>query len=264
MSATRTSYWLWDYGADRRAVKWAIRAAAIATFFIGWQIVGLSGRIIAIVPVTTVLRTLATDLTNDTLLPAAAETFRTAAMGFLAAVIIGFPLGFVIGTTRVGRWTLEPLVNVGVVTPMTILIPIMGVYLGFGFRTKVIFVALFAVFVIVINTATGVSETSRDLLETARSFRISGWGIYTKVVLPNGLPYILTGLRLGLGRAIQGAIIADLLLESTGLGKFLLQAGGTFNMAALLAGTLFTVAVGGTVLVVVRRIEAHLLRWMSS
>ena len=264
MSATGTSYWLWDYGAERTSVKWALRAVAIVLFFVAWQIVGLSGRFIAIVPVTTVLRTLATDLKNDTLVPAALETFRTAAVGFLIAAIIGLPLGFVIGVSRLGRWTLEPLVNVGVVTPMTILIPIMGVYLGFGFRSKVVLVALFAVFVIVINTAAGVRETSRDLLETARSFQISGWSIYTKVVLPNALPYILTGLRLGIGRSIQGAIIADLLLESTGLGKFLLQAGGTFNMAGLLAGTLFTVMIGASVMVIARRIEAHLLRWMTA
>lgn len=263
MSASSSGgYWLWDHGEHRRWITWSIRTLSIAMFFVVWELVGRSGRLFAIVPASTALDRLLHDLAGRTVLVAALGTLRIAAIGYLLAAVVGLALGSVIGSSRIGKWTLDPLVNAGVVTPIAVLIPVMGVYFGFGFRSKVALVFLFCLFVITINTSAGVAERPAALVETARAFGITGWALYRKVVLPHALPLVLTGLRLGVGRAIQGAIIADLLLESGNLGAYLLRAGATFDMSGLLAGTFFTVLLGAALMLIARRVERALLHWL--
>jgi NitT/TauT family transport system permease protein len=256
------AYWLWDYGRQRWRVRLAVRAAAFAAFFLAWELVGRSGRYFAIVPATTTFQRLWEDL--GLLIEAMLGTLAEAAAGFALAVVVGLVVGTVVGVSRIGRSTLDPLITVGVVAPMTMLVPVIGIYVGLAFRGKVFLVFVFAVFAIAINTAAGVRQTPAALRETAAAFGVRGWGIYRKVVSPSALPYILTGLRLGAGRAVQGAIIADLLLEVSNMGAYLIRAGSTFDMPALLAGTFFTVVVASTVMLGARALERRLLRWLPA
>lgn len=254
-------YWLWDYGRDRTSLKWGIRTASFLLFFLAWEWVGRSGRFFAIVPATTTLETLWEDL--GVLWAASLGTLRTAAAGYILAILVGIPVGSFVGLSRRARITIDPLISVGVVAPMTMLIPVIGIYVGLGFRGKVFLVFMFSVFVIAINTALGIAELSPSLHETARAFGVRGSAMYRKVIFPNALPNILTGVRLGAGRAIQGAIIADLLLQVENLGKYLIEAGSRFDMAALLAGTFFTVILASSVMLLARYLERRSLRWLG-
>jgi ABC-type nitrate/sulfonate/bicarbonate transport system permease component len=254
------AYWLWDYGRQRWGVRLAVRAAAFAVFFLAWEMVGQSERYFAIVPATTTFQRLWQDL--GPLTKAMLGTLAGAGTGFALAVVVGLTMGTLVGMSRIGRSTIDPLITVGVVAPMTMLVPVIGIYVGLSFRGKVLLIFLFAVFAIAINTAAGVRETPGALRETAAAFGVRGWGLYRKVVSPHALPYILTGLRLGAGRAVQGAIIADLLLEVSNMGAYLIRAGSTFDMPALLAGTFFTVMVASAVMLSARALERRLLRWL--
>jgi ABC-type nitrate/sulfonate/bicarbonate transport system permease component len=262
VSSTSSSYWLWDYGQQRRVVTWAIRAGAFLVFFLAWELVGRSRELFAIFPASEVFVRMVKDLANGSLFYPAMGTLRIAFIGYGLAAVVGLLMGALVGRSKVGRWTIDPLINAGIVTPMAILVPVMAVYFGFGFRSKVFLVFMFCVFVIAINTAAGVGETPTPLVETARSFGVSRWRMYSKVVLPNSLPYVLTGLRIAIGRAVQGAIIADLLLESRNLGAFLLRAGSTFDMPGLLSGTFFIVILGAALMLGARGAERWLLRWL--
>jgi NitT/TauT family transport system permease protein len=256
------AYWLWDYGRRRWGARLAIRTAAFALFFIAWELVGRSERYFAIVPFTTTFKRLIEDI--GVLTEAMLGTLTVAALGYVLAVIVGLSLGTVIGLSALGRSTFDPLVTVGVVAPMTMLVPVIGIYVGLSDRGKVFLVFVFAVFSIVINTSAGVREVPASLFETASAFGVRGWRLYRKVIAPSALPYMLTGLRLGAGRAVQGAIIADLLLEVSNMGAYLIRAGSTFDMPALLAGTFFTVVVASGVMLGARAVERRLLRWMPS
>jgi NitT/TauT family transport system permease protein len=262
MSTLSSEYWLWDYGSNRRTIKWGIRLLSFAIFFGGWEIVGRTHRIFAIAPASAVMRRLVHDLAHGALWGPAAGTLKVAGLGYLLGAIVGLSVGSLIGMSRVGRATLDPLVNTGLATPMTLLIPVLGIYLGFGFRSKVFLVFMFCVFVVAVNTTAGIAETPGSLRETARAFGITEWGVYWKVVLPHAMPNILTGLRLAVGRAIQGAILADLLLEAGNLGGYLLRAGSTFDILGLLSGTFFTVLLGVGLMVLARLAERRALHWL--
>jgi NitT/TauT family transport system permease protein len=255
-----SGYWLWDYGTERKALRWFVRGFAIAVFFAVWELIGRRGDYFAIVPATTTIAELWSDLPE--LGRAMLGTLTTAAIGYVLGALVGVLVGSLIGLSRLGRATLDPLINAGVVTPMTMLIPVIGIYVGLGFRGKVFFVFLFVVFVVAINTSVGVADTPKELRETADAFVLGRWERYRKVIVPFALPLILTGLRLAAGRAVQGAIIADLLLEVNNVGGYLIEAGSRFQMSKLLAGTFFTAIVAASVMLIARLVERHALRWL--
>jgi ABC-type nitrate/sulfonate/bicarbonate transport system permease component len=200
------------------------------------------------------------DIFNGTLVTAALGTIKIAVIGYVLGAIAGVLVGSVIGLSRIGRWTLDPLIQAGNAAPMSVLIPILAIWFGFAVGGKIVLVFLFVVFIVSVNTAAGVSQAPATLLETARAFGVRGWRLYTKIVFPNALPAIMTGLRIGVARAIQGAILADLLLQSANLGGYLLTAGAALDMEALLAGILLVVLIGTGAMSGARWLESRIVR----
>lgn len=259
VTATGGAYWLSNAGADPVS-RWAVRSLAIVLFLVAWELVGLSENFLAIVPAHDVIIRMVEDLADGTLVTAALGTLKIAAIGYVIGAALGVVLGSAIGLSRIARWTLDPLVQAGNAAPMTVLLPIIAIWFGFAVGGKIFLVVLFAVFIVAVNTAAGVAQAPESLLETGRSFGVSGRRLYTKVVFPNALPAIITGLRIGVARAIQGAILADLLLEAANLGGYLLQAGALLDMDGLLAGILVVVLLGTGAMSAARWLEARIVR----
>jgi ABC-type nitrate/sulfonate/bicarbonate transport system permease component len=212
------------------------------------------------VPAHDVVIRMVDDVANGTLVTAALGTLKIAAIGYVLGALVGVVVGSVVGLSRIGRWTLDPLLHAGNATPMTVMIPILAIWFGFAIGGKIVLVFLFVVFIVAVNTAAGVSQAPATLLETGRAFGVKGWRLYSKVVFPNALPAIMTGLRIGVARATQGAILADLLLQSANLGGYLLSAGAALDMESLLAGILLVVLLGTGLLSAARWLEARIVR----
>lgn len=183
------------------------------------------------------------------------------ATGFAIATVLGIGGGLLIGSSEVADNTLTPLINAANTAPVTLLIPIIGVYTGIDFWGKVFLVVAFAVFVILINTEAGVRSVPASLIETAESYSVTRYQLVRHLILPATMPYILTGLRLGVGRAFRGAIVADLLLAVANLGEILVTSGSTFNSSLLLAGILFTTIIGVILMAGVSQLESRLMPW---
>jgi ABC-type nitrate/sulfonate/bicarbonate transport system permease component len=246
---------------SRRARFWTIRIASLAVLFLAWNWYGNQPTQYAVAPPAEVLADLVDNIANGVLLKALAGTLGIMLTGLLIAAVVGIALGLLIGSSEFADNTLTPLVNAGNTAPVTLLIPIIGVYTGIDFWGKVFLVFAFAVFVILINTEAGVRAVSSALIETAESFSLTRLQMVRHVVLPATTPYILTGLRLGVGRAFRGAIVADLLLAVANLGEVLITAGSTLNVSLLLAGILFTTLIGVVLMAVVELAEKRLMPW---
>ena len=132
-------------------------------------------------------------------------------------------------------WFFDPLLNGAYAAPITIMLPVIGLYLGLGLQAKVFIVFLFCVFVIAINTASGVRSVSPSMRELGTGVRRAARQIVTKIVIRGASPEILTGLRISVSRAVQGAVLADLLLQADDLGLYLSTAGSSFEISKLLA-----------------------------
>lgn len=247
--------------ARRRAMFTVVRVASVVAFVLVWQWYGSRPDQYAVAPPTEVLPELFEGIVSGELLVALWGSLGFMFVGLGIATVVGVSLGVLIGSSEVADTTLTPLVNAGNMAPITLLIPIIGVYTGIDFWGKVFLVFAFAVFVILINTEAGVRAVAGAMHETAESFCVSKRQLIQYVVLPATTPYIATGLRLGIGRAFRGAIVADLLLAVANLGEVLVTAGSTFNAPLLLAAILFTTIVGVVLMFLAELIERRFTRW---
>lgn len=245
----------------KRWLRWTL---SIAFFFVAWQLIGASGRYFFIQPPSIVLPTLWEQLQDGELLKATAGTLRIAVIGFVLGALIGVPVGFLMGISRPWAAVLDPVVNGAYATPVTMFLPVIAVYLGLEFKAKVFLVIGFNIFVIILNTASGVREVPPSLIEMARAFRTSRFALYRKVILPSASPQVITGLRLAVGRSVQGAILADLFLRAQNLGLYIISAASSFQIDVLLAAILFVTLLAAGTMVIARTAEWWLLRWKTA
>lgn len=241
--------------------RWAL---SILFFFFLWEAIGRSGTIISIVPMTEVIPVLFAELMRGEILAATVGTLRIAAVGFVIGSVLGVSVGVLIGISKMWGAVLDPLVNGLFAAPMAMLIPVITVYLGLEFSAKVPLVVLFNIFVIIINTSAGIREVPDSVKEMARAFGTSRVNMFRRIVLPWASPYILTGLRIGVGRSVQGAILAELFLRAENLGLYIRNAQGAFRLADLLAAVFFITILAAGTMGLARLIEWRLLRWKTN
>jgi ABC-type nitrate/sulfonate/bicarbonate transport system permease component len=147
-----------------------------------------------------------------------AATLSAAVVGYFMSVLIGVPLGVAMGLWRRVDFTLEPFVMGLYSAPIIALYPLLIIVSGIGFTTIVILVVLFTIFPIIINTSLGVRLVDPILVRSAVSFGATRKEVLRHVILPASLPAILSGLELAVGRAITGAVVAELFVGNAGLG----------------------------------------------
>lgn len=223
---------------------WILRAGFLFAIISLWQWYGSGGDSFAIAPFTEVMAALWDGLISGDFLVAAGGTLLTMALGYLIAVVVGVPMGLWIGISPFARNVFEPLVHAGYATPVSLLIPVIGIYTGLDMQGRVILTALWCVFEILVSTVSGVRSTPVNLIEMGRSFGAKRLSMYSKVILPAAAPLIIVGLRIGVGRAMRGAVTAELLLAVANLGAVILFAGSVFDIPRLLAGIIFVMALG--------------------
>lgn len=238
--------------------RWGL---SLALFFVLWEIVGRSGMFLSIVPATETIPELFRLLGEGDILVAARATLALAAAGFLIGATLGIAIGAWIAASPRAAAVLDPIVSASFSVPFAIFIPIISIYLGLEFKAKVVLVILFNIFIIIINTSTGIREVPPGPKEMALAFGTSKVDMYRKVILPWASPHIITGLRLGVGRSVQGAILADLFLRAQSLGLFIVDAQGRFDIPRLLAAVFFVTILAAGVMGVARLIEWRLLAW---
>jgi ABC-type nitrate/sulfonate/bicarbonate transport system permease component len=185
-------------------------------------------------------------------------------LGFGIAVLAGVPAGILLGRFRLAERLADVYLNILLVTPMAAIIPLLVMSVGFGLASRVILVTIFSIVMIVVNSRTGVRQVDPALIEMARSFGASERQVWTRVLLPGALPAIMTGIRLGLGRAVTGMVIVELLMVSTALGGLILEYRGLFK-APLLYGTIVIILAEALLLISAARwCERKLTRWAGS
>jgi len=226
-----------------------------------WEIVGRHTSIAFMAPLSeTLVRfwqlTLSGELPRQAL--SSATLFVT---GLALAIVVGMPLGLLMARLKWLREALDVYIMVLYATPMVALIPFILSLMGFGFAPKVLVVFLFAVFPILYNTVEGARSIKPELIEVARSYRSGEWALWREVMVPYTLPFTMTGVRQGIGRALVGMIAAEFFLSSTGLGQLIMVASQNFDTGALLAAISVIVALGIALMRLGVAIENRFARW---
>jgi len=181
--------------------------------------------------------------------------------GYFLSAVVAVPFGISIGWYKKVAYIFDPFVNAMNATPRVALLPLVIIWLGIGILSKVGIIFLGAVFPILINARDGVKTTPVNLLIAARSFGASEWMIFKTVVFPSTVPFILTGLRLGLGRAIVGVMVGELYAATAGIGFMITVAGATFQTDKVFVGVLIFALTGMIGTELITRVEKRFNRW---
>ena len=183
------------------------------------------------------------------------------AWGYFLSVIFAIPFGIACGWYRRMSYIFDPFINAMNATPRVALLPLVIIWLGIGILSKVGIIFLGAVFPILINTRDGVKTTPYNLLNAARSFGASEWQIFKSVVLPSTVPFILTGLRLGVGRALIGVMVGELYAATAGIGFMITVAGATFQTDKVFVGVFVFAITGVIAMELLTRLESRFDKW---
>lgn len=181
--------------------------------------------------------------------------------GLGLAVVVGIVVGLLMGTSRVVEYSLDQYVNVLLAMPRIALIPVIIVWLGIGPSARVALVFVLAVFDILVNTFYGVKNVAPEHQELAKSYNAKRRHQFFDISLPSAFPFMLSGFRLGIGRAITGVVTAELLLAFAGLGGLLNERGNQLRMADVYALALVFAALGITLTTAGRSLEKVGARW---
>ena len=154
-------------------------------------------------------------------------------VGYGLAIVIGVPLGLVIGRFRTLEAALGIYITAGYAMPLVALVPLLILWLGLGFAVKVAVVFLMAVFPICINTWLGVTAVPKTLIEVGKSFVAPNTVILRRIILPATLPYIMAGIRLAVGRAVVAMVIAEFFTTISGLGAVIINSANNFDTATM-------------------------------
>jgi NitT/TauT family transport system permease protein len=183
------------------------------------------------------------------------------ALGYAIAIVLGIALGFAMASSAVMKRALQPWVSGLYATPTIALAPLFILWLGIGIWSKVLVVITLVLFPVTINTEAGLRQTSDRLIEMLKSFGATGRQIFFKVSLPSALPFILAGLKIGIGRGLIGVVVAELFGSRAGLGRLISASADTFNMPELFAGVIVLATAGIAMTAGFTWIESRLVPW---
>ena len=183
------------------------------------------------------------------------------AIGLALAIAAGLPLGILLGRSSTLNAMFDPFITAFNATPRLVFLPLLMLWLGIGLGSKVAIVFLGALFPLLINTHEGVRNADKVLINVVRSFGAKEWDVARLVVIPNSLPFIVVGLRLAIGRAILGVVVAEFFGAQDGLGVLMVRAASSFNVDVVFAGLIIFAALSLIMTGLVKLVEERMNRW---
>jgi len=182
-------------------------------------------------------------------------------VGYMAAAALAIPFGLLTGWFRPLHYMFEPWLAAFNAMPRLALLPLVILWVGLGFWSKAVIVFLGVFFPVAINTFNGVRTVDPNLDEVSRTFGASTYRRIVSVVVPSVIPFTLVGLRLGIGRAVSGIVIAEFITAQEGLGKFIFRQSAQLDTAGMLFGTFFLTALAVLGFFALGVFERRVKRW---
>ena len=182
-------------------------------------------------------------------------------LGFVLAIAVGIPLGLAAGWYRRFSFAVEPFLSALNATPQVAFLPLIIMWAGIGLWSKVVIIFLLAVLPIAVNALAGARTIDARLLRVARSFGSSESRMFATIILPSSVPFLLTGLRLGIGRAMIGIVVGELYAATAGIGFMIHMAGASFQTDKVFVGVIIIAVAGLALIEAIRRVERRVEGW---
>ena len=183
------------------------------------------------------------------------------AWGMLLACAVGIPVGIAMGRNRRLRLTIDPIVMVFYSVPSTIFLPLIILWFGIDISAYAILVFIGAVFPILVNSMAGIRQVDELLVRAARSFGANEFDLFCLVLVPFALPFVMAGVRLGLGRGLMAVILGEMYFSIAGIGHLIMRYQAGLNTDKLMFLVVFTACFGVTLIAIARWVETWLGPW---
>ncbi len=193
-----------------------------------------------------------------------AATLIEFSYGFTTACIAGIVIGYFMGMHKWFDEIMDPWIATLYSIPIITVVPLIIIWFGIGMISKVIVVFKITAVAIILNTAAGIKNLDPVWLELAKSLRLSTWETTYKIRFPGALPYIITGMRLGVGRALLGVVVAELMAANAGLGYMLRDSSETWDSPKLFVTVILLAAIGLVSFNLIKRLEQRMAPWRQS
>ena len=241
----------------------SLRVASVVAFLLLWEWAAWRPISFNFPSPRATVGALAALLASGALLEATLTSMQSLLLGFGGAVLLGVPVGLVMGVVRpVGR-VARVYLDLLIALPTAALIPLVILSFGINVLSSAVIVFVFSAPFVTMNAYGGVRDVRPRLVEMARAFDASWGQLLVRIVLPSALPMVLAGIRYALSRAFVGLVVAELLLSPFGLGRLIMTSRSMFEHDRMFATVLWTLLLAGAALTALARLETRLLRWRA-
>lgn len=208
-----------------------VRAGSVVLVLLAWQVAGSRVNQLFFSPPSAIAGGAVEMLASGEFLRHAWGSLGAFSVGLAGALVLGILLGLLMGRYRLAEYLLDPYVYALDATPRVALIPLLLLWFGLGAPAKIAVVFLSGLFPVLMNTFSGVRTVSAGLVDIGRAYGASERQIFAKVIVPAALPFIMTGVRLAVGRALIGIVTAEMFTAVSGLGGLLIRLSSALTAA---------------------------------
>jgi len=244
-------------------LAWVSAASTIAVLLL-WEICGRQVNPLFLSYPSAIARALAQLLVAGEFLRQALVSLQVFAIGLSAALVVGIGLGLLMGRYRLAEYMFDPYVYAFDATPRVALIPVLLLWFGLGMSSRVAIVFLSGLFPVLINTFSGVRTVSSGLIEVGRAYGARERELFSKIILPAALPFIMAGIRLAIGRALIGIITAEMFTAVTGLGALLIRYSSALATDKFFVPVIFLSLLGVILSSALEKLQKRLAPWKET
>jgi len=241
----------------------AIRTLSVAVFFVIWEYYGRRMDPIFMAPPSAIFNATLELIQSGALRKALVESLWPFAVGMTLTVIFGIAIGIAIAQWRIVEYILDPFINALYAIPRIALVPLIILWAGLEFTGKVTILVSVAVFPIIVNTYAGIRDVRGSMLEIGRAYGATDTQIFFKIVIPAAIPFIMAGVRLSVGLAIIGIIVAEFFTAISGLGGMIVEYANVFATAKLFVPIIVIALVGVVLTELVMWMERRMSTWRT-
>lgn len=247
----------------RRRLRWRPNTQwlALAVGLVAWEVVARLARFSFLPPFSAVLQSSYELIQRGVIFENLLASLASLAVGFGAAAVLGVLLGALMGRYRKVEYFFDLYLSAFLASPTLIWVPVLFALFGVSRVSQGFLIFLYAFWLIVANTLTGIRTVDPALVEMGRSFMASERQLFYKVMLPGALPLIMAGLRVGLGRAIKGMVNGEMFIALLGLGALIKRYGSQFRVDYVLGILLVIVIVALVLSNLIQWLDKRLTRW---
>jgi ABC-type nitrate/sulfonate/bicarbonate transport system permease component len=241
-----------------------VRAASTIVVLLLWEVFGRQINPLFLSYPTAIARALVQLLGAGEIQRHALGSLQVFAVGLSGALVLGIILGLLMGRYRLAEYLLDPYVYALDATPRVALIPLLLLWFGLGTSSKIAIVFLSGLFPVLMNTFSGVRNVSAHLVDVGRAYGARGGKIFTKIILPAALPFVMAGIRLAVGRALIGIITAEMFTAVTGMGALLVRYSSALATDKFFVPVIFLALLGVILSGAVAKLQKRLAPWKET